>query len=126
MYVHIDCPRGHSNHSARIPASVVERGRPSSKSCKLAQAVRSVWEGSTPSLNLLKYSCFSGVFGPRFRIIWFYLKSIVMPDHKPKFLHSSGSTGRKLLRYRVAPWPENGRTHAYHGRAFGNGDIHIF
>ena len=100
--------------------------RPSSKSCRSAQAVRSVREGSTASLSLLKYSCFSGVLGSQFRIIWFYLKSIVMPDHKSKFLHLSCSAGSKLLRYKVAPWPENRRTHAYHGRAFGNGDIHIF
>ena len=40
-----------------------------------AQAVRSVREGSTASLSLLKYSFFSGVLGPRFNIISLHLFS---------------------------------------------------
>ena len=39
--------------------------------------MRSVREGSTASLSLLKYSCFSGVLGPRFSIIRFHASNSV-------------------------------------------------
>jgi len=38
----------------------------------------------------------------------------------------SGRAGSKFLWYRIEPWPQNRRTYAHHGRAFGDGDIHIF
>ena len=39
------------------------RVRSSSRFQMLAQVIRSVREGSTVSLGLLKYSCFSGILG---------------------------------------------------------------
>ena len=54
------------------------------------------------------------------------LISTGISDPKSKFRHSSGSAGSKLFWYRVAPWSENRRPYSHCGRAFGDGDIHIF
>jgi hypothetical protein len=54
-----------------MPDYLVGTVRPSSKSWRSAQLVRSVREGSTASLSLLKLSCFLAVLGPRFSIIRF-------------------------------------------------------
>lgn len=57
--------------SRRSSACQTLRGtvRPSSRSCRSAQLVRSVREGSTASRYVLKEACFSGVLGPRLNII---------------------------------------------------------
>src|SRR6185295_11560784 len=36
------------------------------------------------------------------------------------------SASSKLLWYEVTSWSQDRRTNAHHGRAFGNGDVHIF